>query len=208
MPPARASPSGMSPSPTSSDPGVNAVRLRRAAALLAFAALLPGAAGAAVFETQEKALARAFPPPARVLRSTAYLTPAQVEAARKAAQAPLESAVVTRYAAFGVDGAHLGTAYFDDHVVRTAREVLMIVVAPDGSLRSVDVLAFGEPQDYLPREGWLKRAEGKKAGEGLFVGRALAHVTGATLTTRAIAAAVRRVLALDSTIGPPAAPAK
>lgn len=198
----------MSPSPTSSDPGVNAAPFRRAAALLALAALLPGAAGAAVFETQEKALSRAFPPPARVLRSTAYLTPAQLEAARNAARAPLESAVVTRYPAFGPDGAHLGTAYFDDHVVRTAREVLMIVVAPDGSLRSVDVLAFGEPQDYLPREGWLKRAAGKRAGEELFVGRALAHVTGATLTTRAIAAAVRRVLALDSTIGPPAAPAK
>ena len=41
--------------------------------------------------------------------------------------------------------------------------------------------------------------------DGLFVGRALAHVTGATLTTRAIAAAVRRVLAIDALLG--AAPA-
>lgn len=183
-------------------------RLRPAAAVLALAALLPGAAGAAVFETQEQALARVFPPPARVVRSTSYLTTAQVESARKAAQAPVESAVVTRYAGFSAAGTHLGTAYFDDHVVRTAREVLMIVVAPDGSLKSVDVLAFGEPQDYLPREGWLRRAEGKRSGDGLFVGRALAHVTGATLTTRAIAAAARRVLALDAQIGPPARPAK
>ena len=171
--------------------------------LLALAALLPGAAGAAVFETQEQALARVFPSPARVVRSTAYLTPAQVEAARKAAQAPVESAVVTRYAAFSPEGAHLGSAYFDDHVVRTAREVLMIVVAPDGSLRSVDVLAFGEPPDYLPREGWLRRLEGRKGEEGLFVGRALGHVTGATLTTQAIAAAARRVLALDALLGRP-----
>jgi hypothetical protein len=198
----------MSPSPTSSDAGSSAARRRRAAVLLALAALLPGAAGGAVFETQEKALARAFPPPARVVRSTAYLEPEQVESARRAAQAPVESAVVPRYAAFGPDGALLGTAYFDEHVVRTAREVLMIVVAPDGSLRSVDVLAFGEPQDYLPREGWLKRVEGKKAAEGLFVGRALAHVTGATLTTRAIAAAARRVLALDAVLGPPGKPAR
>jgi hypothetical protein len=183
-------------------------RIRPSAILVALAALLPGAAGAAVFETQEQALARVFPPPARVVRSTAYLTPAQVEAARNAAQAPIESAIVTRYAGFSPQGTHLGTAYFDDHVVRTAREVLMIVVAPDGSLRSVDVLAFGEPQDYLPRDGWLRRAEGKRPGDGLFVGRALAHVTGATLTTRAIAAAARRVLALDAQIGPPARPAR
>jgi hypothetical protein len=171
-------------------------------------ALLPAAAGAAVLETQEHALARVFPPPARVERSTGYLSPGQVEAARKSAQAPVDSSVVTRYAGFAPDGAHLGTAYFDGHVVRTAPEVLMVVVAPDRSVRSVDVLAFGEPQDYLPRAAWLRKAEGRRAEDGLFVGRALAHVSGATLTTRAIAAAVRRVLALDAILGAPAPPAR
>jgi hypothetical protein len=84
----------------------------------------------------------------------------------------------------------------------------MVVVAPDRSVRSVDVLAFGEPQDYLPRAAWLRKAEGRRAEDGLFVGRALAHVSGATLTTRAIAAAVRRVLALDAILGAPAPPAR
>ncbi|HYN40306.1 MAG TPA: FMN-binding protein [Thermoanaerobaculia bacterium] len=181
-------------------------RLRRAPAFLALVALLPGAAGAAVFETQEQALSRAFPPPARVIRTTSYLSEGQLEAARKAAQAPVDSAVVTRYAAFDTDGTLLGTIYFDAHVVRTAREVLMVVVAADRTVRSVDVLAFGEPQDYLPRGGWLKRVEGKRQEDGLFVGRALAHVTGATLTTRAIAAAVRRVLAVHSLLETPAPP--
>lgn len=200
----------MSLSRISSDPGTpsGVRRRRRGPALLVLAALFPGAAGAAVFETQEQALARAFPPPARVVRSTSYLSEEQVEAVRKTAQAPVDSAVVTRFAAFGADGALLGTAYFDAHVVRTAREVLMVVVAPDRSVRSVDVLAFGEPQDYLPRGGWLKRVEGKRQEDGLFVGRALAHVTGATLTTGAIAAAVRRVLALHSQLGAPASPGK
>jgi len=181
---------------------------RRAQVLLALAALLPGTAGAAVFETQEQALARAFPAPARVVRSTSFLSPEQQESARKVAQAPVESAVVTRYAAFGADGTFLGTAYFDAHVVRTASEVLMVVVAPDRTVRSVDVLAFGEPQDYLPRGGWLKRMEGKRQEDGLFVGRALAHVTGATLTTRSIAAAVRRVLAVHAQLATPAPPGK
>jgi hypothetical protein len=200
----------MSRSHTSSDPGVSpGARLwRRAPAILALAALLPGAAGAAVFETQEQALARVFPRPARIVRTTSFLSPDQLESARKAAQAPIESAVVTRYAGFGPEAGHLGTAYFDSHVVRTAHEVLMVVVAPDGGVRSVDVLAFGEPQDYLPRGGWLKRVEGRRMDDGLFVGRALAHVTGATLTTRAIATAVRRILALDAALGRPAPPVK
>ena len=85
----------------------------------------------------------------------------------------------------------------------------MVVVAPDRSVRSVDVLAFGEPQDYLPRGGWLKRVEGKRQR-----GRALRRAgrwrtsPGATLTTRAIAAAVRRVLAVHALLGAPAPPAK
>lgn len=200
----------MSRSRTSSDPGVSpgARRRRRAPAFLALAALFPGVAGGAVFETQDQALARAFPPPAKVVRATSFLSPEQLEAARRTAQAPVESAVVTRYAAFGPEGAPAGTAYFDSHVVRTASEVLMIVVAPDRTVRSVDVLAFGEPQDYLPRAGWLKRVEGKRSDDGLFVGRALAHVTGATLTTQAIAAAVRRVLAIHALLEAPARPAK
>jgi hypothetical protein len=198
----------MSLSRTSSSPVVRSrdCRRRRPEVLLALAALLSGAAGAPRFETHEEALARVFPPPRRVVRSTSFLSEEQLEAARKAAKAPVDSAVVTRYAAFGPDGTILATAYFDAHVVRTAREVLMVIVAPDGSVRSVDVLAFGEPQDYLPRGGWLKRVEGKKQEDGLFVGRALAHVTGATLTTRAIAAAVRRVLAVHSLLGAPAPP--
>ncbi|MBI5441132.1 MAG: hypothetical protein HY900_07970, partial [Deltaproteobacteria bacterium] len=159
----------MSLSRISSDPALSlGARLRRwGPTLLALAVLLPGAAGAAVLETQEQALARVFPPPARVAPRTSFLSEAQLEAARKSAQAPVDSAVVTRYAAFAADGTLLGTAYFDAHVVRTAREVLMIVVAPDRSVRSVDVLAFGEPQDYLPRAGWLKRVEGKKREDGL-----------------------------------------
>ncbi|KAA0249909.1 FMN-binding protein [Acidobacteria bacterium ACD] len=177
------------------------VPVLRTALLLAALPALLGLAGegrAAVYETREKALARAFPPPARVERTTSYLTPEQKAAAEKAAEAPVESAVVTRYPALAPAGSHLGTAYFDQHVVRTQPEVLMVVVAPDRTLRSVDVLAFAEPEDYLPREGWLRRIPGKRAEDGLFVGRALSHVTGATLTTRAIAAAVRRVLALDA----------
>ncbi len=113
----------MSLSRISSDPGASprARRRKGARALLALVTLLPGAAGAAVFETQEQALSRAFPLPARVVRSTSFLSEEQLEAAKKRAQAPVDSAIVTRYAAFGADGALLGTAYFDAHVVRTAR---------------------------------------------------------------------------------------
>ncbi|HYR47010.1 MAG TPA: FMN-binding protein, partial [Thermoanaerobaculia bacterium] len=94
----------------------------------------------------------------------------------------------------------LGTAYFDTHMVRTQTETLCITVLPDGSAGAVEVVAFHEPEDYLPRGKWLKLFEKKKLDDELAVGRGLAHVTGATLTTRAIAEAVRRVLAIHAAL--------
>jgi Na+-translocating ferredoxin:NAD+ oxidoreductase RnfG subunit len=75
-----------------------------------------------------------------------------------------------------------------------------VTVRPNGSLLAVEVVAFGEPEDYLPRRNWLKLFSGRRLDEELQVGRGLAHVTGATLTTRSIADAVRRVLAVHAVV--------
>jgi Na+-translocating ferredoxin:NAD+ oxidoreductase RnfG subunit len=79
-------------------------------------------------------------------------------------------------------------------------ETLLVALRPDGALGSVEVVAFGEPEDYLPRRRWLDLFVGRRLDADLTVGRRLAHVTGATLTTRAIADAVRRVLAIHAVV--------
>jgi Na+-translocating ferredoxin:NAD+ oxidoreductase RnfG subunit len=157
------------------------------------------AAEAAVYASREEALARAFPPPASVERKTYFLTETQREKASREAQSKVESALVVAY--IGRRGETLlGTAYFETHTVRTMPETLLVVVSPDGAVERVEVLAFAEPEDYLPRSSWLRLFEGRHLDADLSVGRGLAHVTGATLTTRAIASAVRRVLAVHGVV--------
>jgi len=165
---------------------------RRFLLVLLFAAPL---SAAPVYETRDQALARAFPPPATIERRTLYLTSEQRVRASEEARAKVESSLVVAYAGRGASGL-LGTAYFDTHPVRTASETLLVTVLPDGSAGAVEVVAFGEPEDYLPRPAWLRLFGKKPLDDELSVGRGLAHVSGATLTTRAIAAAVRRVLAV------------
>ena len=75
-----------------------------------------------------------------------------------------------------------------------------MLVQPDGTVGRVEVLSFAEPEDYLPRPAWLRLFDGRRLDPDLSVGRGLAHVTGATLTTRAIASAVRRVLAVHGIV--------
>ncbi len=170
--------------------------------MLGLAILLCVSAGAharPVYSSRDQALARAFPPPATVERKTYFLTETERESASRLAKARIESSLVVAYIGRGPKGI-LGTAYFDTHTVRTMPETILVTVKPDGSVGGVEVLAFGEPEDYLPRPRWLGLFGGKRLDPNLTVGRGLAHVTGATLTTRAIAEAVRRVLAIHTVV--------
>ena len=71
----------------------------------------------------------------------------------------------------------------------------MIVVDPRGRVTDVVVLAFHEDTDYmLPRRS-INALKGKRVGDALEVGTDVDAVSGATLTIRSAAAAVRRMLA-------------
>ncbi len=89
----------------------------------------------------------------------------------------------------------LGYAEIAVHTVRTQPEAILIVLAPDGRVRSVRVIAFHEPLDYLPTERWYAQFVGKGKGDGLRVGREIHGVVGATLSAQAASDGVRRMLA-------------
>lgn len=108
----------------------------------------------------------------------------------------LPTYIYARYLALR-DGEVIGRAYVDTHVVRTKRESLLISLETDGRVRRIDVTAFLEPPEYLPSELWRQQYHGRRLDDDLAVGRAIRPITGATLTTRAVNAAARRVLALD-----------
>lgn len=163
----------------------------------------PGGGAAQEVLTQEEALRMAFPPPAEVQRRTAFLEEPGMERAEELA-APavkVEEPIVTYYVG-REDGRPLGVAYFDAHRVRTLPEVLMVVVTPGGEVARVEVLKFNEPQEYRPPEGWLEEFEGKDLSRRISTSGSIINITGATLTSRAVSRAVRKVLALHRVIDP------
>lgn len=89
-----------------------------------------------------------------------------------------------------------GYAFFEATIVRTKPATIMAVVNPDSTVRSVQVLSFYEPLDYLPPPRWLSLFRNRGLGEGLWPERDIHHITGATLTVRAVTLAVRRILAV------------
>ena len=162
-------------------------------------AAAPRPAAARLLLSQKEALALAFPAPLKVERRTAYLSPEEVRRASELAQAKVESRVWTYYVGTSSRGT-AGYAYFETHVVRSMTETFMAVLSPDGSVRSVELLAFAEPEDYEPSKPWLGQFAGKSLKDDLLVHRAVRNITGASLTSEALAAGVRRALAVHAVI--------
>ena len=166
-------------------------RVALASAILFFAV---APVGAKVLVTVEEALASAFPG-CEVERETLFLTEEELAAAGALADESVERPLAVRYVAT-CGGDPGGTAYFDVHRVRTLEETLLVVVSPDGTVGRVEVVAFNEPLDYLPREGWYRQFDGRPLDAELELDRAIRAVTGATLTAVATTAATRRMLAV------------
>lgn len=175
-------------------------RFVRFVAIAACAALALAAAPAAarVLLTVEEALALAFPG-AQVERRTVFLSSQQLARAEALGGLRPGSAIVHPYVARR-DGAVVGTAYFESHVVRTLGETVMVTVDPSGRVGRVELLSFDEPPDYIPRVEWYRQFDGRSLDRELELRRAIRPVAGATLTARATTDAARRVLALHQAI--------
>ncbi len=175
-------------------------------AVLLLVLLWPAAsASAKVFHSQRDARELAFPEADRIERRNLILTDAQAEAIQKRSRAPLDSRIVTFHVGWRNDEV-LGYAVIEVHTVRTLPEALMTVLEPGGTVRSVRVLAFYEPVDYLPSNRWLAQFDEKRLGPGLQLKRDIHAIAGATLSSRAATRSVRRTLAFyEVLIAKPAA---
>ena len=161
---------------------------------LALLAVPTGAASAKVFASQQQALAEAFPEASRIQRRTLLIRKKDAEKITAITHNELESKLVVIHTAYKEDEL-LGYAHIDVHNVRTKPEAFMIVLKPDGTVRSVRILAFHEPLDYLPTSRWYDQFAGKTREDALRVGHDVHGVVGATLSARAAADGVRRMLA-------------
>lgn len=154
---------------------------------------------AGVLHARDEALAMAFPNGEEVRPLDFYLTPEQRSEIEQQARAKLESNLITVYAGYK-DGRVTAYAIFDTHTVRTLPETLLIVLTPTGTVRAVHLLAFYEPPEYAPPEGWLQKFVGAGRERRVELGRSVDAIAGSTLTSRAVASAVARAVAVHSVL--------
>jgi hypothetical protein len=157
--------------------------------------ILPLSTGEAkVFHSKQEALTLAFPDADKVDTRTFFLTEEQVQRIATLATTPVESKLVTVYVG-QKNGEVLGYGFIETNIVRTLPETFLIVVSPTGSIQKLFVLAFYEPEEYLPAERWLRQFDQKALNPDLQLRRDIYGIAGATLTSRAVTSGVRKVLA-------------
>lgn len=150
---------------------------------------------AKVYLTRDDALKQAFPVAGEIERKTLFLTDDEVKRIEALSKTRLASKIFTYYV--GIENEKVaGYAFLGSHIVRTKPEVYMIVINQDGSLRRVEILAFYEPEEYLPSKRWFNQFQGKTLDDSLWPKRGVNAVSGATLSVNGITAEVRKILAI------------
>lgn len=151
-------------------------------------------AQAEVYHSRESALELAFPDADSVTTNTLVLSAEEAGRVVAKAGAELPSRLVQVYEAW-VGGQVAARGIIDTHKVRSLPETLFIVVDPSNRVEAVHLLAFHEPVQYRAPGKWFTQFEDQALDRELAVRRDIAGIAGATMTSNAITAAVRRALA-------------
>ena len=165
------------------------------AAIIAALCLASGTARAKVFYSRSEALALAFPDADRIDDESILLGDEQAGRIEQLAKSRLESRLVRIHRGYR-GGQLLGYAFIDVHTVRTLPEAFLVVLTPEGAVRSLRLLAFHEPLEYMPSARWYQQFEQKTIADPLRLGGDVHAIVGATLSSRAATEGVRRALAL------------
>ena len=74
--------------------------------------------------------------------------------------------------------------------------VLYLIDTLSDAIKSIEIVAFHEPPEYIPPAAWLQQFHGKRAKDALYVGKNIPTISGATMSARTLSESARLALAL------------
>lgn len=90
----------------------------------------------------------------------------------------------------------VGYAVLMNQKVRTKTAIALYLIGLDKKIKSIEIVAFNEPMEYLPSATWLKVFDQKSSANTLKLNQDIPTTTGATLSAKAITDGARAALAL------------
>ena len=94
------------------------------------------------------------------------------------------------------DNKVLGYGVIHTSKVRTKDETALYLIAIDGKLKAIEIIAFYEPPEYLPPKRWLKQFNSATTSNKLKLSQDINSISGATLSARAITDSAKIALSI------------
>jgi hypothetical protein len=129
------------------------------------------------------------------------LSDVQVTELSKASMQKIDSKLYRLYLAQNGDKT-VGYGVLMNKKVRTKTAITLYLIGADGKIKSIEIVAFNEPIEYLPRATWLNVFDQKSSANTLKLNQDIPTTTGATLSARAITDGARAALALLDIVKP------
>ncbi|MDD5717228.1 MAG: FMN-binding protein [Sulfuricurvum sp.] len=129
------------------------------------------------------------------------LSEVQLQQLIKTAQQPIDSKLYRIYIAKN-GSQSIGYGVLMSKKVRTKTAVTLYLIGSDGKIKSIEIVAFNEPIEYLPSKTWLDGFDNKSSANTLKLNQDIPTTTGATLSARAITDGARTALALLEIVKP------
>lgn len=118
------------------------------------------------------------------------LSSAQFKQIRNMAKAAIDTKVY-RYYTILSDTKKIGVAVLITRKVRSKKATVLYAFDKTGILRFSEIMAFGEPPEFIPSKIWMSQLQQQKPSAKLTVGKDIPTISGATLSARSITQSAR-----------------
>ncbi|MCK9374199.1 MAG: FMN-binding protein [Sulfuricurvum sp.] len=129
------------------------------------------------------------------------LSEEQLQQLSKTSQQSIDTKLYRLYIAKN-DTKTVGFGVLLNKKVRTKTAISLYLIGTDGKIKSIEIVAFNEPIEYLPTKTWLEGFDAKSTANTLRLNQDIPTVSGATLSARAITDGSRIALALINIVKP------
>jgi len=138
-------------------------------------------------------IASIYPNVTKIEKKSALITKKELALIQKQAKTKIRSKLIRYYLIYH-DG-KTDIAIVSTQKVRTKKAAILYFIQ-DGAIAHIEILAFGEPPEFIPSKKWLEQFSGKNASSKLRVGEDIAAKSGATLSAKSVTNGAKTALAI------------
>lgn len=145
------------------------------------------------------AMQSAYPKSTSIDKKNYVLNKSNASSISKAAKTKLSSKIFKVYMAVKNDKV-IAYGILINKKVRSKNAVVMYIINSNSTLRSIEIIAFNEPIEYIPSKTWNSQFQNISTEKMLRVGKDIPSITGATLSANSITSSSRLAFAFYNEI--------